>query len=232
MTPRSVYDWLEARGMDKIAYFQNTDLFHGLSEEELKLCERDVPMFRAERGQLVFRPGSGSEALYVIKDGSVRVYRLSREGREITLGTLDAGKVFGTLPMFGGASRDTFAEAATDAVVCRITEPVLQDLIRRHPQIATRLLRVVGERLSALEELAEDLVFRTAEQRVARSLLRLLNGRSRLSVSHEEIAKSAGVARETVTKTLDGMKRRGWIKTGYRSLKVLDRKPIEEQAEE
>jgi CRP/FNR family transcriptional regulator len=218
--------------MDKIAYFKKADLFHGLSEAELKQCERDLPMFRAKQGRLLFRPGGSDEALFVIKEGAVRIYRLSPHGREITLGTLDEGNVFGTLPMFGGASRNTFAQAATDAVICKISEPLLH-LIRRHPQVGVRLLRVVGERLAALEDLTEDLVFKTAEQRVAKSVLRMVgDGSPEVSVSHDEIAKTAGVARETVTKVLDRMRRRGWVRLGYRSVKVVDRRRVEERAEE
>jgi CRP/FNR family transcriptional regulator len=229
---QALYDWRRARGMDKLSYFRKTDLFHGLTEDELKECERTLPMIEAVPGRILYTPAKEIEALYVIKEGSVRLYRLSREGREVNIGTLGAGDVFGTLPMFGAASRNTFAETASAAVLCVINESQLEGLIRRHPEIAIRLLRVLGERLVIVEDLTEDFVFRTAEQRVTRSVLKLLDerGDGKLSVSHEQIAKEAGVARETVTKVLDSMKRRGWLKIGYRSIKVLDRERLQERA--
>lgn len=228
----ALYDWRRARGMDKLSYFRKADLFHGLSEDELRECERTLPMFEAVPGRILYTPGQQTEALYVIKDGSVRLYRISREGREVNLGTLGTGDVFGTLPMFGAASRNTLAETASNSVICMINEHQLQDLLGRHPDIAIHLLRLLGERLMMVEDLAEDFVFRTAEQRVTRSVLKLLaeRGDGKLAVSHEQIAKDAGVARETVTKVLDSMKRRGWLKIGYRSIKVLDRERLEERA--
>ncbi|MGH2759769.1 MAG: Crp/Fnr family transcriptional regulator [Actinomycetota bacterium] len=217
---------------DTLSYFRELDLFRGLSEEELEFCKKTLPMFTANEGRLIVTPGAEEQLLYILKKGAVRLYRLSRDGREVTLGTLAPGDVFGTLPLFGALSRNTFAEAATEAVICKISEPQLASLVERHPDIAITLLRIVGERLSAAEDQIEDLAFRSAEQRIARALMKMLEGskRHKLAVSHEQIARTAGVARETVTKVLGGMERHGWIKTGYRSLRVIDLVPIEERA--
>lgn len=218
--------------VDTLSYFRELDLFKGLTEEELEFCKQTLPMFTANEGLLILTPGSDEQLLYILKKGAVRLYRLSRDGREVTLGTLVPGDVFGTLPLFGALSRNTYAEAASDALICKISEPQLAQLVERHPHIAITLLRIVGERLAAAEDQIEDLAFRSAEQRVARAVVKMLDGakRSKLAVSHEQIARSAGVARETVTKVLGGMERHGWIKTGYRSLRILDRAPIEERA--
>lgn len=218
--------------MDKVNYLRKVDLFAGLSDDELRACEAALPMSRMRKGKILYTPTGAEEALYVIKEGSVRLYRLSRDGREVTVGALGVGDVFGTLPMFGSISRNTFAEASEDTLVCTIREVTLRDLIAEHPQIAIGLLRIVGERLATVEDQVEDLAFRSAEQRVARSVLRLLDDRKgpRLIVSHEQIAKSAGVARETVTKVLGALERDGVIETGYRRLRVLDRAKVEARA--
>lgn len=229
---RTVYGGWGGPMVDTLSYFRELDLFKGLSEEELEFCKRTLPMFTANEGRLVLTPGSDEQVLYILKKGAVRLYRLSREGREVTLGILNPGDVFGTLPLFGALSRNTYAEAATDALICKISEPQLAELVERHPNIAMTLLRIVGERLAAAEDQIEDLAFRSAEQRVARALIKMLqeSKRAKLSVSHEQIARNAGVARETVTKVLGGLERHGWIKTGYRSLRVIDAAPIEERA--
>lgn len=217
---------------DTLSYFRELDLFRGLSEDELEFCKRTLPMFTANEGRLLVTPGAEEQVLYILKKGAVRLYRLSRDGREVTLGTLNPGDVFGTLPLFGALSRNTYAEAASEVVICQISEQQLGSLVERHPHIAITLLRIVGERLASAEDQIEDLAFRSAEQRVARAVVKLLDGskRAKLSVSHEQIARNAGVARETVTKVLGGMERHGWIKTGYRSLRVLESDPLRERA--
>lgn len=217
---------------DTLSYFREVDLFRGLSDGELEECKRSLPMFEANKGRLLVVPGRDEHVLYIVKRGLVRLYRLSRDGREITLGQLGVGDVFGTLPLFGALSRHTFAAAATDALICKITAERLTELLGKHPDMAVRLLAIVGERLAAAEDQIEDLVFRTAEQRIARSILRMVESakRPKLTVSHEEIARHAGVARETVTKMLNDMERRGVVKTGYRSLRVIDAAPLQERA--
>lgn len=217
-----------ARALDKLAYLREADLFDDLSEEELREYERTLPMIRTERDRIVVVPGD-PEALFVIKEGSVRLYRIASDGREVTLGVLEAGDVFGIHPLFGASGRSSFAQCVADCVLCVLREEDLEALIRGHPEIAVRLLRIVGERLADAEDRIEDLAFRSAEQRVARSLLRILvtSGKDRLEVSHEEIARAAGVARETATKVLGGLEREGTVKTGYRRLRIVDRGRIE-----
>lgn len=217
---------------ETLSYFREVDLFRGLSEDELEECKRTLPMFNARKGKLLLVPGREDGAMYIVKKGTVRLYRLSRDGREVTVGELGLGDVFGTLPMFGALSRNTFAEAATDTLICRIGEQQFADLVSRHPHIGIQLLAIVGERLAAAEDQIEDLVFRTAEQRIARTILRMaeVSDRSKLSVSHEDIARRAGVARETVTKMLRELQDDGTVKTGYRSLRVLDPAGLEARA--
>lgn len=217
---------------DSLALLREVDLFRGLSEEELVECKRALPMFTANKDRLLVIPGREEQSLYIIKRGGVRLYRLSTDGREITLGELGVGDVFGNLPMFGALSRNTYAVVSSEAMICHIDEANLLALIGRHPQIAIRLLAIVGERLGEAEDQIEDLVFRSADQRIARAILRLLDAsrKSKLTVSHDEIARRAGVARETVSKMLKDLEQTGLVKTGYRSLRVLDREGIESRA--
>jgi CRP/FNR family transcriptional regulator, cyclic AMP receptor protein len=211
---------------------QETDLFLGLSPEEMASWARRLPTVRVAPGELVFTPLDRPRALYIVKRGRVRLYRLWTDGRQVTLGIFEPGEVFGTLELLGRAGRDAFAEAEEDSLLCLLREEDLEELIRRHPGVGLWLLRILGSRLAAVEEQLENIAFRSAEQRVARSLLRLLGRRRepKLRVSHEQIARSAGVARETVTKVLGAMEREGWLETGYRSLRVLKPARIEEAA--
>lgn len=218
--------------MSDAACLRDTDLFLGLAPDEMAWWGRRLPLLRVTAGELVFTPLDRPRALYIVKRGRVRLYRLWADGRQVTLGIFEPGEVFGTLELFGGAGRDAFAEAEEESLLCLLREEDLGELIGRHPQVALRLLRILGSRLAAVEEQLENIAFRSAEQRVARSLLRLFGGRRepRLRVSHEQIARSAGVARETVTKVLGAMEREGWVETGYRSLRVLKPSQIEDAA--
>jgi CRP/FNR family cyclic AMP-dependent transcriptional regulator len=216
------------------ACLRETDLFFGLGPDEMASWARRLPILRIAAGELVFTPLDRPRALYIVKQGRLRLYRLWPDGRQVTLGVFEPGEVFGTLELFGGAGREAFAEAEEDSLLCLLREEDLGELIGRHPEVALRLLRILGSRLASVEDQLESIALRSAEQRVARSLLRLLGRRRepRLRVSHEQIARSAGVARETVTKVLGAMEREGWLETGYRSLRVLKPSRIEDAAQD
>lgn len=199
-------------------------MFAGLPECDLEFCAASFGTLRTSPGELVFTPLQGGGALFVVRRGAVRLYRLIADGRKVVLADLDPGDVFGWSRLFGPQSTRTFAEARCDTDLYTIGEPVLRELLGRHPDVILRLLRVLGRRLQAAEDLVDDLQCRTAEQRVVREIVRLAHaaGDGRLGITHDEIASHALVVRETVTKVVGALERDGLVRAGYRFLAVLD----------
>lgn len=217
---------------DTRAILSSVHLFSGLSSEQIADCERRLPMAWHEPGAVLQDPTS-PPVLQIVKRGEVRLFRVAEAGREVTIAVLGRDDVFGTMPLLGAAAvRPTFAQARRRALVCRIDEDALRDLLADYPQLGVELLRTLGRRLADAEDLAEDLALRSAHERVVRTVARLAARQrgSKLRVSHEEIAKAAGVVRETATKTLKDLERGGVIRTGYRSVTVVDALRLEAAA--
>lgn len=205
--------------MDRFVHLRKTELFASLSDDELADLERRLPMRQVGAGAVEVEPAG---SLHVVKQGRVRVFRQSPGGREVTIAVCGRDDVFGSL--LSERARHSLVEAETDALLCRLDERRLRALARTHPEVAVALVRALGRQLAAREELVTDLAFRSAEQRVARVVLRMVaaaDGR-RLRVSHAEVARAAGVVRETATKALGRMEGDGLLALGYRSVTVLD----------
>lgn len=209
--------------MHRLAHLRKTELFRCLSDDELVALERDLPMRRLPAGEQI-PTGDLARRLHVVKKGRIRVFRLSARGREVTLAVCRRDDVFGRLPALGGSATRNLAQAETDALVCSLDESRFRQLASRHPEVAVTLVEALGRQLAAREELVADLTFRSAEERVARVVLRMADrhGGGRIRTSHAEVARAAGVVRETATKTLGRMERDGLIALAYGSLTVLD----------
>lgn len=171
-------------------------------------------------GQVVCGPNS-LPGLYILKSGRVRLYRLTSDGREVTLLTATPGDVFGVIGP--DPATVTVGEAMQDTVVCVVDEVALNHIVVADPTVAVDLLSRLSERLNIAEERVEELAFASAPQRVARALLRRCPGNfGLLRTTHADLAKDAAVARETVSKVLADLEAGGVVTTRRRLVRILD----------
>lgn len=215
--------------MEKIAYLNQIDLFRHLSGEELQAVDRMAALHAVPRGSRLLDPARFEPALYLLKRGYVRLYRVSPEGRQLTVSLLGPGNVFGELEGLSTGTRHSFAEAVTDVLVCVLREADLDRLMRAYPEVAVRMVRVLSSRLRELEDLLERLALSTVRTRLLHLLVKLAESfgvpegryvRLDIGLTHQDLADMVGSSRETVTLTLQELARNGVVRTGRRRLWV------------
>jgi CRP-like cAMP-binding protein len=159
--------------VDKSAYLNQIDLFRQLSPEELQAVDRLAALQEVPRGSLLLEPTRFEPVLYLLKRGYVRLYRVSPEGRQLTVSLLGPGNVFGELEGLSTGTRHSFAEAVTDVVVCTLRDADLERLMRTYPEVAVRMVRVLSTRLRELEDLLERLALASVRTRLLHLLVKL-----------------------------------------------------------
>jgi CRP/FNR family transcriptional regulator, cyclic AMP receptor protein len=218
----------------KVRHLSTIDIFRDLEPEILEWLAGHTTMVTARRGQHVYLPGETSEALFLLKTGRVRIYRLTADGKRLVLSTLEPHTFFGDMPLAGQNMYGTYAEAVDDCLICVLGRADLERLIQTRPQVAIRLLEVVGRRLLEAESVIEDFAFKSIPARLATLLLRLPatgDGRDVTGHTHQDLADMVGTYRETVTLTLDDFKRRGLVELGRKHIRLLDRQAVRAIAE-
>lgn len=216
---------------DKIAYLSESELFQDFSRQEMLEMERRTTMRTCEPGRVFYQPGQSAETLYILKEGTVHLYRITPDGRKLIVATLGKGTVFGEMALTGQRMYSTFAEAATSARVCVMSQTDVAHLLLAKPQMALRLIQIVGERLSQAERQLEQIAFNSIPRRMARKLLELSYGRHSVEgYSHQEFADMLGTYRETVTATLNDFKGQRLIRIGRKHVEILDRDRLERVA--
>ncbi|MFQ6090285.1 MAG: Crp/Fnr family transcriptional regulator [Candidatus Bipolaricaulia bacterium] len=96
------------------------------------------------RGEFIYLPGDPSDAVYLIREGRVRLSFIDERGERQTLAVLGEGELFGELVLDGSAPQEFSAEALTETAVHVIDKWKLLGLIRRQPQVAERLRELLG----------------------------------------------------------------------------------------
>ncbi len=207
----------------KLGYLAATDIFQDLGPDELAELDRMTAITTCRRGRVFYTPGETGEVLFILKKGRVNIYRLTSDGHKLVTATVEPGTVFGEMSLIGEGMRGSFAEAAEECTLCLMSRTDLEQLICDSPKVALRLIAVLAARLDAAQQQLETLVFRGVPARLAAALLRLTgpDGKEIAGVTHQELAETIGVHRETATRILDELQARGLIELRRGQIRVL-----------
>lgn len=216
----------------KLGYLKQVDILAPLSPEEHIWVAENTAMVTCPRGRIFYTPDDVGEVVFLLKRGRVSLYRLTPEGRKLTVATLDAGTCFGEMGLLGQGMYGCHAEAATDCLLCVMSRSDLQALMRRNPEVAIRLLDVLGARLLEREQELEQLAFRGIPARLAALLLREADAFGTVTGrSHQDFAERLGTYRETVSQTLGRFRSEGLVAVEPKRIRLLDPEGLRAYAE-
>ena len=148
----------------------------------------------------------------------VKITRLTPQGREITLDIFKEGSIFGEMVFIESEERNESAEVIEDGLICIMRREDFDILIKKMPNLSMQITKMIGLRRCKIENKLLDLIFSTVEQRVAKTLLNLLDDFGiphkdgsllKIKLTHKDFADLIASTRETVTTTLNKFKGEG-----------------------
>lgn len=206
------------------------DIFRDLTQAEMDAIDEAAPRKTYSAGELLYTPHNPVEALFILKRGRVRVFRVSPDGKAATTAIITPGTIFGEMVLLGQHMYDNFAEALEETVVCVMSRADVHRFLLSDARIATRIAEILGKRLAEMERRLSDSFLKSVPQRVASTLVTLTAQHRRpsltargpvVSITHEQLAALAGTSRETATKVLGDFAERGLIKLGRGRITIL-----------
>jgi CRP-like cAMP-binding protein len=205
------------------------DLFRGIELSQLGLLFDNTKVQNYPIGTMLFTPDESSERLYILKQGRVDLFRLTASGRRLVTRRIEPGSVFGLMGLLGQTIQGNFAETIEDSEIYTITREDVLALFKKRPDVALRILEIVGNRLRLLEERLLETVYSPVKVRLAHFLLSNADLSSGLltNITHEEIGDNIGAIRQTVTEVLGLMQRQGLIVIRPRKIRIVDRQGLE-----
>lgn len=218
------------------ALLKSVPIFSGLNEPELAFLTARVVQRKFGAGELIFGEGEPCSGLYVVESGSVRIFKSSAGGREQVLSIDGPGSSIAELPVFDGGNYPASAQSITASTLLFFSKQDFQLLCIQHPEVALKVLRVVGGRLRRLVGIIEELSFTTVRHRLAALLVRLAKSEGArsgiaaeftLPVNNNELAAQIGTVRELVSRNLSRLQAEGLIEIDGRSVRVPDVKKLE-----
>ncbi|NNL65650.1 MAG: Crp/Fnr family transcriptional regulator [Myxococcales bacterium] len=217
--------------MDDVWYLKQIDWLHELEPDDWERLRSQATRHLYASGQTIFLPTPDARSVYLLEEGRVRIYRLSRTGDEVTFGYIAPGEVFGELAGFGEQERKSFALAQTECVAWKIPVALFREWVTTRPHMVLEVTRQMGERMRRVESRVEDLVFRNVRARLASVLLELAENfgaemgeghKIDLRLSQEDLANLIGASRQSVNVALARLREEELVSQDEGHLLVTD----------
>jgi CRP/FNR family transcriptional regulator, cyclic AMP receptor protein len=211
-------------------------LFNGLADAELQALAQRAIERRFETGDMLFWEGEPCAGIFLIGQGSVKIFKTSASGREMMLALETAPSTVAELPLFDGGPYPASVRAVEPVLAYFINKSDFQQVCRQYPDVALKVLAVVGLRLRHLVSMVESMTFGSVTQRLARLLLDSSRQAGAdeftLPLTHQELASRLGTVREVVSRNLARFRAEGLIQVQGHQVRVTDRAGLEREGQE
>jgi CRP/FNR family transcriptional regulator, cyclic AMP receptor protein len=201
------------------------------------LGERTVTL---PKGETLFERGDAGDGCYWLRRGVVTVCATSASGEQRILAILGPGALIGELAMIDGLPRSATVQAVRDCSFTFISRADFTAMLRRHPELHTEIMTTLAARLRQSDEEMIASSFLTVRARVARALLQFARhlgqetGKDRVQiqhrVTHSDLAAMAGVARESVSRTLGDWQKEKILEGSPREGYIVQKSRLEHEA--
>ena len=216
-------------------YLKKIALFGDLPAPVVQKLSETVELREVRRRQVIYLPGDPGASVFFVNGGRVKISKVTRDGKELTLAYRGPGEIFGELCMLEGGPREEMAEAMENAMITELTRDEFEKIVQQNGMLGYRLTKAMLQRRREVENKVEQLLFKDVNAKLAELLLRLGNeygvqsGRGTLvalKITHQEMANLIGSTRETVSLTLSMFKKKGLIQTDGRKVIISDREGL------
>jgi CRP/FNR family transcriptional regulator/CRP/FNR family cyclic AMP-dependent transcriptional regulator len=205
------------RTRETLEALRGIPLFARVVEADLDQIASHLIERRYPRNTTIVEEGLAGDYMYIIREGRVKVTKLSEDGREKILEFLEAGAFVGEMALLERAPRSASVKTLSAVRLLALSRNDFLSLLRRSPDLALAVIEVLCSRLRTQNEQASALSFQRVKDRTKGLLQRLArseHGEGTLStptLTHQQIADMIGTSRETVTRVVKELKQEGWL---------------------
>lgn len=196
----------------------------GLAELKKIIAERKTRQFK--KNQVIYYEGDKGNGLFLVLSGRVKTVKLAEDGRELMTGMFSADSYLGIQALLANEPFNDTATALEDSALCLIPKDSLEKLLNLYPNVGKEFIKLLANDIREKEEQLLQLAYNSVRKRLADAILRLNkqpgNNNDEFKITREDLASMAGMATETVSRTLSDFKDEGLIDKKGSTIHVLN----------
>jgi len=226
--------------MELIELLKQPLLFSGLSNEDLAELATITVRRKFSKGESLFCEGDVATGFYLLVSGSIKLCRISPDGREKVLHFVKPRETFAEAAFFGDGKYPAEARAMEHGEALYLPREGFMELMSRNPNFTLNLVVSLSLMLRQFARQIEELSFADVTSRLASFLVRRANEKSSsfggityidLGVKKGELASRLGTASETISRTLRKLKEEGIIEVQGNRVVILQMEKLQKLCE-
>jgi len=212
-------------------YLQKSDVFKGLTNEQYtEIIKTGFPKKLSHKSML-FHQGDPATKCYLVNQGRLKLSKINEQGKEVIIRYTGAGELTAAVAILKDGKYPVSAQSIEKTEIIEWGKSTIIELMRKYPDIAINMLNILLENIDDLQHRYLELCTEHVEQRIARSLLRLMRrAGSRTSdgilidipLSRENVADYSGTTLYTVSRTLRSWEKNGWVQSARKRITITD----------
>ncbi|MCK9363005.1 MAG: Crp/Fnr family transcriptional regulator [Syntrophales bacterium] len=200
----------------------SSDFLLGMPKKQVDEIVRQGKLQQLQSGTVLFRQGDPATRSFLVLTGRLKLGKLHELGKEVLIRYIGPGELTAMITVLEGREYPVSAEAVGATQVVGWDKQTMLDFMATYPPVALNMIRNSLDRLEDLQSRYLELHAEQVEQRIARSLLRLMKQSGKRSgdeilidfpISRQELADYTGTTLYTVSRTLSAWEKKGWVKS-------------------
>jgi CRP/FNR family transcriptional regulator len=202
--------------MDIQKFLSNIFLFNSFAEKELNLIKSFASLKIANKGEQIFSEGLDASAFFAVVSGKVKIFKVSPDGKEHTLHIHVPGDLVAEAAIFDSMVYPASCMALEDSTLIRISREKFLNLLKKHPELALKMMGSYSRRLRQFVLKIEELSLKDIKSRLASYLLensKVENNKTvcRFKYTKKELSSLLGTIPETLSRAFAFLKQKGLI---------------------
>lgn len=199
---------------------------HGRNIIETFTADRDINKYKKK--QIVYSEGNRPVRLFYVQKGKVKTYKTNDDGKELTVGLYVEGDFLGHVALLEGTNYKEAAEALEDTELAFIPKEDFEELMYANRDIAQKFVTLLAKNITEMEEQLLKIAYYSLRKKVADSLIALHKKyKNAINLSRDNLAAMAGIATESLIRTLGDFKSEKLIDIQEGAIFILDEKKLE-----
>ena len=211
-------------------YLKSLNLFNNLSSEDLEYLSDNYKERHYKKNSVIVSEGNKTNFIYIIKTGMVKLYKSSKDDKNIILDIRDANSILGLSILFSESPSPTTITTIEDSIVYLIKTSDFEKLILANTLLASDIIRTIGARLLSSQEKTRDLALDDSYRKTIKMILLFAKDSNKvnLNLTRVELSSFVGISRETLSRTLSQLNKAGLIDIEDKKIILKDKSRLEE----
>jgi CRP-like cAMP-binding protein len=186
---------------------------------------------RYDEGVAIFEEGYEADRFFMLLDGYIRVVRITPSGEQVIALHIPSGQLFGMAKALGKTTYPATAVAASDSLALSWPMRLWGSFGAKYDGFASETYKTIGFRVGEMNARIMEMATQQVEQRIANTLLRLINQTGRtveggieidFPITRQDLSEMTGTTLHTVSRTLSAWEKQGLVQSGRKRIMVRD----------